>query len=295
MFEKYRKIQFNLYNEARNFLINNPEKLIELEHFMMKEVCNLIQSHLTEIIRDYNETSFLYPFWQNYPPDSRGRSPIGDQYPWIEVGEHVLGPKLSRNLANNFTVRDTGLPTGPDNRYVLSNKTIKDIIEITDTLFLFVDIKSVGPRDDQDHTVMSHNQISGNGKWIIEENGVENDVIVAQGQRASHNFYPAIPPLYILCDKTIAPVIHIVVKPVYKMLSINSPKEGQPLDRIAIICIPNGILLTIKPNYKQSYPGILFPGKDDKRKDPRKLRARISFQVLREIAGWRYNNIEVDQ
>ena len=75
------------------------------------------------------------------------------------------------------------------------------------------------------------------------------------------------------------------------MLSISTAEEGQPLDRISIASIPNGILLTINPNYKKSYPGILFPGKDDKGKDPRKLRARVSFQVLREIADWRYKDL----
>ena len=39
------------------------------------------------------------------------------------------------------------------------------------------------------------------------------------------------------------------------------------------------------------YPGLLFPGKDDKLKDPRKVRARICFQRLRAIANWRVQTI----
>ena len=141
---------------------------------------------------------------------------------------------------------------------------------------------------------MSHNQISGNGKWSDIETGVKNDVIIAQGQKTSHDFYCAIPPVYVLSDGTIAPVVQIVVKPVYKMLSLEGDREGQPIDRISIISIPNGILLSINPNYLRSYPGLFFPGKDDRRKDPRKVRARVSFDLLRDIADWRYFDYQID-
>jgi len=53
-------------------------------------------------------------------------------------------------------------------------------------------------------------------------------------------------------------------------------------------------LLTENPNYLKRYPGLLFPGKDDKDKDPRKVRARISFELLRKIASWRYIDIAFD-
>jgi hypothetical protein len=241
-----------------------------------------------EIQRDYNESSFLYPFWQNYPPDDRGRSPKGDQFPWIEVGEHIFCPKLSRFLSRSFDVRDTGIPTGPDDRYIISDERIRSVLEITDSLWLFIDIKSVGPRDDQDHAVMSHNQISGNGKWTEKDFGIINDTIIAKGQRVSHPFHCAIPPLFVLSDGTIVPVVHIVLKPVYKMLGLTSGEKGQPLGRVSLVSIPNGILLTENPNYLQTYPSLLFPGKDDKEKDPRKVRARVSFEILRQIAEWRY-------
>lgn len=288
MFEAYRSEQFKQYNRARDFFVAHPEKLEAAERFCMRMLLRFIEECRDEIKTDYDEASFLYPFWQNYPPDDRGRQPTGEQYPWIEVGEQVFGPKLSRFLASNFTVRDCGIPTGPDDRFVLSSSAIRDILEITDSVWLFVDIKSVGPRDDHDHAVMSHNQISGSGKWTEENFGVINDVMTAHGKRVSHPFYCAIPPLFILSDGTIAPVMHFVIKPVYAMLD---GERGQPLVRVSAASIPNGILLTENPCYLGTYPDLLFPGKDDREHNPKKARARVSFEVLRRIGKWRFADI----
>src|ERR1019366_1881638 len=79
---------------------------------------------LPTISAEFNEASYLYPFWQNYPPDKRGRAPKGDQFPWIEVGEHSLGAKLSRYLADSFSISDYGLHTGADQRLFLRSKAI---------------------------------------------------------------------------------------------------------------------------------------------------------------------------
>ena len=70
---------------------------------------------------------------------------------------------------------------------------------------------------------------------------------------------------------------------------------GQPLAKIKLASIPNGILLTKNPNYNKKYPGLFFPGKDDQSKDKRKMRARISFGRLREISSWRIKEISVKQ
>jgi hypothetical protein len=88
-------------------------------------------------------------------------------------------------------------------------------------------------------------------------------------------------------------MINVVVKPVYDMLSLKKRDNGQPLKRISLATIPNGLLLTINPNYITTYPGILFPGKDDKDKNPTKVRARVSFELLRKIANWRVKEINV--
>jgi Restriction endonuclease BglI len=293
----HRQNQFNIYNLARQYFIENPISLIELEKFLTNHLVKIITANILEIERDYNEASYLYPFWENYPPEDRGRQPIKDQYPWIEVGEHAIGSKLSRLLDQSFCVKDTGLPTGADQRFVLTNDTIKSATNgYTDSAWFFVDIKSVGPRDDQDHTVMSHNQVSGDGIWLNPADGVRNTILQATGIRASHNFHASLPPIFILSDGTIAPLVMLALKPVYQMLPTNiagTRNNGQPLERIDIACIPNGLLLTKQPNYLGAYKGLLFPGKDDKSKDPRKLRARISFDLLRKIAPWRVQTIRV--
>jgi hypothetical protein len=177
---------------------------------------------------------------------------------------------------------------------VLKSPTIKKVTQgLTDSVWLFVDIKSIGPRDDQDHTVMSHNQVSGDGIWARPDEGVKNTPMTAVGSRASHPFHCSIPPIYVLSDKTIAPVVIVALKPVYVMLpGSNSFRcSGQPLARIDFACIPNGILLARNPGYLKTYPSLLFPGKDDKGKNPLKVRARVSFDLLRRIANWRHQVI----
>ena len=98
---------------------------------------------------------------------------------------------------------------------------------------------------------------------------------------------------YVLSDGTIAPLVTFVIKPVYKMLYNGNETIGQPLEKIKIACIPNGLLLTHNPNYLGKYPGLFFPGKDDKSKDARKIRARVSFDILKKIDSWRVEEIYV--
>ena len=140
---------------------------------------------------------------------------------------------------------------------------------------------------------MSPYQISGSGDWVDIKKGVKNEVMVAVGARAEHDFHSAIPPIYILKDGTICPVVHIIIKPIYEMLHISrGVSVGQPLKKIALVSTPNGILLSGKSGLLEKYPGLLFPGKDDKGKDPHKMRARISFDKLRAINSWRYHDFD---
>lgn len=297
MFHANLTQQFRVYNQARTQFINSPDILIALEKYLIDDLFSRVRTNIDVIKHDYNEASHLYPFWKNYPPEDRGRQPIMDQYPWIEVGEHSIGCKLPRLLAQHFTIGDAGLPTGADQRFLLSSPDIRRITNgLTDTAWLFIDIKSVGPRDDQDHTVMSHNQVSGDGVWTLPDTGVVNTVLRAVGARAQHDFHSSMPPLFVLSSGIVAPTIIVALKPVYHMIPAAhaaSRNDGQPLIRIDLACIPNGLLLTQNPHYLSTYPGLLFPGKDDKSKDPRKLRARISFDLLRRIAGWRYQSLTV--
>ena len=296
MFNKYRKSQHEIYLKARQYFVENHRQLIELEKYFSDTFYSVIGENIQAIAEDYNETSYLFPFWQNYPPDARGRQPIGDQYPWIEVGEHVFSSKLTRLLEPIFRIRDVGLPTGADLRLVVSNEAVGTITKgFTSYCWLFVDVKSVGPRDDQDHTVMSHNQISGNGKWETFADGIENTIMKASGQRISHDFHSSAPPLFVLSNGSILPAICIVIKPVYRMLTLDNANSdgGQPLGRIELVTIPNGLLLEEKPNYLAKYPSLFFPGKDDKSKNPVKVRCRVSFSILRLIAEWRVRTINV--
>ncbi|CAK7058664.1 MAG: Type-2 restriction enzyme BglI [Desulfovibrio sp.] len=112
MIGSHTRQQHTRYHTARNYLISHHDTLIALEKYLAAVVRGLLEESLPEIKRDYNEASFLYPFWANYPPDDRGRQPIKDQYPWIEVGEHAIGVKLARLLAGEFTLYDTGFPHG---------------------------------------------------------------------------------------------------------------------------------------------------------------------------------------
>jgi len=140
---------------------------------------------------------------------------------------------------------------------------------------------------------MSHNQISGSGDWKKQSTGIKNAVMRATGKRVKHPFHSSIPPIYILSDGTIAPVVNIALKPVYKMLSLDErgADGGQPLERIEVIAIPNGILLDVNPGYLKKFPGLFFPGKDDKTKNPLKVRSRVDFAILREIDEWRVRTV----
>lgn len=46
-------------------------------------------------------------------------------------------------------------------------------------------------------------------------------------------------------------------------------------------------------NYLKQYPHLFFPGKDDRSKDDRKVRARVSFGILEEIDRWRVKEMQV--
>lgn len=93
MFNQHRLQLFRKYNDARKHLLEHFEQLTALEKYFSDVLYTIVSGATAEIVRDYNEASSLFPFWQNYPPDERGRKPRGDQYPWIEVGEHAIGGK----------------------------------------------------------------------------------------------------------------------------------------------------------------------------------------------------------
>lgn len=291
MFYKFRPQMFQQYCKARDYFIMHPDVLISLEEYITFVVNGVIKKYYREIEHDYNEASYLNSFWAHYPPDNRGRAPVGDQVPWIEVGEHAVGHKLSRLISNDFSIREIGLPSGADNRFAIYSDEITRITRgLTNCVFVFLDIKSVGPRDNFEHTVISPYQVSGDGIWEDPDDNIHNTTMDAVGSQVSHVFYPAISPIYVFSDSVIAPTIHLFVKPLYKMLT--GGHKGQPLESIKTICVPNGLLLTVNPNYLCQFPGLFFPGKDDREKAPRKTRVRVSFRILEQIAPWRIQKID---
>ena len=288
----FEKDSYEIYSAARQRLIADPSPLIAVEEGVTSLVSGLLKAASNEIQEDYDAASKLFPFWRNYPPMERGRAPRGDQYPWIEVGEHSVGTKFSHLLRERVGIKDTGFPTGADQRFVITHESIGGMSGGHSlSAWLFLDIKSVGPRDDSDHAVMSHNQISGSGEWSSPDDGVRNATMTAVGSRATHPFYPALPPLVVLPDLSIAYVVTLAVKPVYRMEKIGNEWGGQPLGRIDLVTIPNGLLLTQNPNYLLRNPGLLYPGKVDKGKNPEKVRARVDFKLLSSIAEWRHRTV----
>lgn len=286
LFNEKRGILYNNYVKALEYFTKNPEKLIDIEYLITELVNEEIRANYDEIKSDYDEASYLNPFWANYPPADRGRAPIGDQIPWIEVGEQAVGHKLGRVIGSKYSVSEIGLPSGADNRFVIYHDGISKITEGNiDCAFVFLDIKSAGPRDDFDHIVLSPYQVSGDGIWVDPNENLSNTYINAKGKNVSHHFYPAMSPLYSLTDGRVAPSVHLFVKPVYAMLT--GTKRGQPLESIKNICVPNGVLLCRNPGYLTQHPGLFFPGKDDRGKNPLKVRARVSFSELKSIASWR--------
>jgi hypothetical protein len=296
MFNVHRAQMFESYNQTRDYFIRNWSELVDIEKYVQSLIKQAVLESLAEIEADYNEASFLNPFWQNYPPEERGRSPRGDQFPWIEVGEHSVGFKLARILSSRVKIREIGLPSGTDQRFLLQSEKFESLCQITKQVMLFMDVKSVGPRDDFDHTVLSTYQVSGDGIWKSPNAGVKNSAMTARGGRATHPFYCALPPIYVLSNKTVAPTVSVFIKPVYQMVSLSGAKQlktGQPLQRVTIVTLPNGLLLTKKPNYLTKYPTLFYPGKDDKKKTATKLRARVSFEILRKIEPWRVETISL--
>jgi len=175
---------------------------------------------------------------------------------------------------------------------VKSSKILDLTGGLTDSAWIFVDIKSVGPRDDHAHAVMSHNQISGNGYWFELEDGLKNTIMTAKGKYSEHAFHSSVPPIYVLSDETVLPVINFCLKPVYGMLSLGGDEDnGQPLNRLELVSIPNGLLLEEAPGYLKQYPSLIYPGKDDKQKNPLKIRARVDFKILKKIDNWRVKEI----
>ena len=295
MYSTYSQSQFDLYVEARDYFLSNTDQLMKAEEYICRCITETLTDFREEFTNDYNEASYLYPFWGSYPPDDRGRKPTGDQFPWIEVGEHTIGHKAERMMGGRFNIREVGLPSGSDDRFVLSNTALKDILKITDSVMIFLDTKSTGPNDNELDLVVSGYQVSGDGIWNSPTDPLKNTMITTQGVRSSSLFQPRLSPVYCLSDGRVLPSAHLFLKVIYSV----SPRDnssgimhgGQPLSQVTIACVPNGLLMFCKPDYHRMYPGLFYPGKDDRSTPTEKRRARIGIDKLETIAKWRVHHI----
>ena len=293
MFTRYTAKQYEAYKQSHDWFVENPNRLADAEKYLVNCIAETLLDFIDEFRDDYNEANYLFPFWGNYPPSDRGNNPIGDQVPWIEVGEHSIGHRVERLMGSRFTIREIGMPSGTDDRFLLSNSRLKKILGITSSVMVFLDVKSTGPRESHDDLVVSPYQVSGNGIWTQEDPAIVNSAIAVTGPKASHLFQPAIAPILCLSDGTIAPVVHLFLKTIYTMLQTDDGSTtGQPIEQIKLACLPNGIELFLNPGYHALNPGLLYPGKDQKNKPLTKRRARISLPKLANIDAWRVTEIE---
>ncbi len=261
------------YLRARQDLLENGgEPIIRAEQKYMQLFQKLIGDDAQILKRDFDLSSELYPFWANYPPEQRGRQPVGDSVPWIEVGQTSLTANITRLVVRSGLFGDVsfpGLPSGGDMRFA------------TQDAFIHFDVKVTGPRDATDEVVASRNQISGDGiNW--DANGLVNSEVKVRTKRSIQPFRPELPPLYILGERRLVCLTYFL-KAVYR---IEQPGV-QPLSYLELVCVPNGLLLFDGPRYCDNFPGLLSPGKDDSTVPLARRRRRVNLTPLAGIGRWR--------
>lgn len=250
-----------------DLLKDNQSYLLTVEQYYMQFLVKTTLSVVDSIYRDFGYTKELYPFWNNYPPRQRGRSPTGQSIPWGEVGEKTVGLWLARAIAKGEpSITYPGLPLGGDIRFA------------TGDALIHLDLKLTGPNDNPHEIVASPHQVSGDG-LLWENDGVKNSPVVAYGKKATMDFQPELPPFYLL-EARVRICLTYFVKAIYTVQSFNE----QPLDYLELVCIPNGLLLFDGPVYA-STKGLLIPGKDEKHYA--KKRARFRLDPLANLAAWR--------
>lgn len=281
------------YLDERRWMIQHPETLVHIEEQLSDVVAELMAGKGEHLKRDFDAASDMSMFWGGAPPEARGHKPRGDQHPWSEVGEQTTGPTLTSALSERFVTQSRGFPMGSDQRIVLSGEEIEQITGGRyKEIWLHADIKTAGPTDDKGEVVVSPYQVTGSGDWEEDSPHTLNSPMHTVGTRKDHPFHASLAPLTV-DPKTglIAPVVTLVLKPTYLVDSEGDQWVGQPLERLDLVTIPNGLLLTKNPNYLAQHPTLLRPGKDDSTVAAARRRARVNFEVLSEIAAWRVREI----
>ncbi|MEI6046463.1 MAG: BglI family type II restriction endonuclease [Chloroflexota bacterium] len=215
----------------------------------------------------------MRPFWINYQPRQRGRSPIGNSIPWIEVAEKTVSSHIIRSLtlANLIGLEYLGLPLGGDVRFA------------TEDVFIHFDVKATGSNDNPNEIVASPFQISGDGKsW--RGDGFENLAVNVQRRGKDKDpmiFRPALPPFYVLEGRRLLCLTYFL-----KVNYIRDNAGEQILEYLELVSVPNGLLMFDGPQYHHNTKGLLIAGKDDKTVQDTNRRVRVRFEQLAGIGDW---------
>ncbi|HLH63849.1 MAG TPA: BglI family type II restriction endonuclease [Ktedonobacteraceae bacterium] len=261
----------NYFSIRSNLLHKEQSKILAIEQKYMQFLLDVLLSAASTIYYDFSQAMELKPFWVNYSPVQRGRSPRGTSIPWGEVGEKTISASLIRAISlKEPSITYPGLPLGGDIRFA------------ADDALIHLDIKLTGPNDNPDEIVASPHQVSGDG--LFWQNGVFNSPVKVAGSKAEMNFQPELPPFYVL-DNRILLCLTYFIKAVYIVKDLGI----QPLHYFELVSVPNGLLLFDGPNYAQTR-GLFIPGKDI-RKHPKK-RTRIRLAPLATLDDWRCIKIE---
>lgn len=259
------------YFAIRNKLLQDQDGIVAIEQKYMQFLLKVILTAANNISQDFSQAMDLKPFWVNYPPAQRGRTPRGTSIPWGEVGEKTVSANIIRAISlMDTSITYPGLPLGGDIRFATA-----------DALVHF-DMKLTGPNDNPHEIVASPHQVSGDG--LFWRSGTVNSPVQVVGHKVTMNFQPELPPFYgndnriLLCLTYFLKVVYVV-----KDLGI------QPLHYLELVCVPNGLLLFDEPRYGQTQ-GLFIPGKDVR--DHAKKRTRIRLDPLAELANWRCMKIE---
>jgi hypothetical protein len=226
-----------------------------------------------DMYTDFGRANDLLPFWRDYPPRQRGRSPKGTSIPWSEVGGKSLSSNLIRAISKaEPNISFPGLPFGGDVRFATNDSIIH------------FDVKMTGPNDNPDEIVAPPQQISGDGG--LWGTGLMNNSFLVKGERRSITFQPKLPPFYVL-EGTERLCLTYFLKVVYTVTGIGV----QPLHYLEVACVPNGLLLFDGPKYATT-PGLLIPGKDTQITPENVKRTRVRLAPLASLNGqWRCQKI----
>jgi len=233
----------------------------------------LILKAADRIRADFNKVNELRPFWTNYQPRQRGRSPLGNSIPWLEVAEKTVSTHLIQalTLENLTDLAYPGLPLGGDVRFT------------TGEVLIHFDIKATGPNDNPGEVVASPFQISGDGK-LWDGDGFMNSAVNVPRRtltKAPMIFRPALPPFYLLAGLRLICLTYFL-----KVNYLRTSSGEQVLDYLELASVPNGLLLFDGPEYHQNIKGLLIAGKDDKTVQDGNRRVRVRFAPLATVGDW---------